>query len=276
MSARAPRRAEDPAPRDETERSGAGGRAPAPLRGHEMALRGPVRPGSGAMFDRIAARYDLLNRLMSLGIDRLWRRRTAAALALAPGARVLDLATGTGDLALEILRRQPGTRCVGVDPSPNMLAVAAHKSQRAGLSSRLTLEVGVAENLPFGKAEFDGTCIAFGIRNATDRLAALTEMARVTRTGGRIVILELGEPRRGLLGPLVRLHVHHVVPRLGAWLSGAREYRYLQESIAAFPPPEEFAGLMRRAGIDVLRIEPLSFGVCHLYVGQKPAEAARR
>jgi demethylmenaquinone methyltransferase/2-methoxy-6-polyprenyl-1,4-benzoquinol methylase len=225
------------------------------------------RPGSGAMFDGIARRYDLLNRLMSFGLDRLWRRKLVRALALAAGARVLDLATGTADVAITIARTHSDCRVVGVDPSTGMLEVGGQKIAEGGLDARVTLQVGDAQALEFADQTFDGVCIAFGIRNVPDRARALAEMARVTRPGGRVAILELSEPRRGLLAPLARFHIRRMVPRLGALLSGSREYSYLQSSIAAFPPPETFADMMRAAGLDVLAVTPLSLGVCHLYVG---------
>jgi demethylmenaquinone methyltransferase / 2-methoxy-6-polyprenyl-1,4-benzoquinol methylase len=227
----------------------------------------PRFDGSGAMFDGIAARYDLLNRVLSLGIDQSWRRATARSLALPPNARVLDLATGTADLALQVAREAPDARIVGVDPSEGMLAVGRHKVERAGLAERIQLELGDAQSLPFPAASFDGVCIAFGIRNVPDRPRALAEMARVTRPGGRIAILELAEPEGGLLAPLTRFHVHTVVPTLGALLSGAHEYRYLQRSIAKFPPRAEFVELLAQAGIEPLEVRPLTFGVCNLYVG---------
>jgi len=230
------------------------------------------RGGSGAMFDRIADRYDTLNRLLSLGVDQGWRRRTVNALKLTGGARVLDLATGTADLAIAIARRQPDAQVVGLDPSAGMLAVGAEKLRRLGLDERVELVEGDAEALPFADDSFDGVSIAFGIRNVPDRARALAEMARVTRPAGRIAILELGEPRGSVLGPLARFHVHRVVPTLGAWLSGASEYRYLERSIAAFPPAEVFADLMRGAGLDVLSVEPLTFGVCTLYVARPAAK----
>lgn len=219
------------------------------------------------MFDGIAPRYDFLNRILSLGIDQNWRRRTVDALALPEGGRALDVATGTGDLALLIASRHPKVHVTGIDPSSGMLSIGQQKVQKLGQSDRIDLLLGQAEALPFDNAVFDGVCIAFGIRNVPDRLQGLREMSRVTKPGGRVAILELSEPRSGLIGPLARFHVHTVVPWLGALLSGAREYRYLQQSIAAFPPPETFAGLMEEAGLKVLEVQPLTFGVCHLYVG---------
>ncbi len=229
--------------------------------------------GSGGMFDGIAARYDLLNRLLSLGIDQGWRQTTASELGDAGVSRVLDLATGTGDLAIQIAAKYPSARIEAVDPSPRMLDVAREKMTARGLSDRVNLEIGVAEKLPYPDRHFDAVTIAFGIRNVPDRARALIEMGRVTRSGGRIAILELSEPRNGFLGPIARFHVHTVVPWLGGLLSGSREYRYLQRSIAAFPPPSEFAQMMERAGLEMLRVVPLTFGVCHLYVGT-PRRAA--
>jgi demethylmenaquinone methyltransferase/2-methoxy-6-polyprenyl-1,4-benzoquinol methylase len=227
-----------------------------------------VRPGSGQMFDRIARRYDLLNRVMSFGIDKRWRKKTVAALALGDRpATVLDLATGTGDLAVDIARRHPKTRVIGVDPSVGMLEVGRKKVADLGLADRIDLRVGDAQALELATDSVDGATIAFGIRNVPDRALGLREMARVVRPGGRVCILELSEPRGGLMAPLARFHVHVVVPRLGALLSGAREYRYLQSSIAAFPPADQFATLMEESGLDIVEVVPLTFGVCHLYVG---------
>ena len=227
--------------------------------------------GSGAMFDRIAARYDGMNRVLSLGLDRGWRRRTVRALQLGERPRVLDLATGTGDLAIDIARMHPGARVIGLDPSPRMLAIAEAKLVRRGLADRVTLVRGDAQQLPYANCEMDAATIAFGIRNVPDRPAALREMARVVRPGGRIAVLELGEPERGLLARFARFHCRHVVPRLGALLSGAREYQYLQRSMAAFPPAAEFARIMEQAGLHVIETVPLTFGVCTLYVAT-PAE----
>lgn len=226
------------------------------------------RGGSGEMFDAIAPRYDLLNRVLSLGIDQRWRRLLVQRLQLSSEAVVLDHATGTADLALLIARSGPGIRVIGVDPSTEMLRVGRAKVEAAGLSDRITLQTGQAENLEgIASQSVDAVSMAFGIRNVPDRPRALREMARVTKPGGRIAILELSEPQGGVLGPLARLHVHQIVPWLGGLISGAREYRYLQRSIAAFPPPAVFADLMKANGIRVERVDPLTFGACHLYVG---------
>jgi demethylmenaquinone methyltransferase/2-methoxy-6-polyprenyl-1,4-benzoquinol methylase len=226
------------------------------------------REGSGAMFDGIAHRYDLVNRVISLGIDQSWRKKTVSSLELKPGARVLDLATGTGDLAIMVARTHPEVTVVGVDPSAKMLEVGQKKLAEAGLTERIVLQVGDAQALEFADRTFDGLCIAFGIRNVPDRLQGLREMARVTKAGGRVAILELSEPRGGLLGPLARFHVHSVVPAVGALLSGAKEYQYLQKSIAAFPPASQFEALMVEAGLRIVASTSLTFGVCHLYVGE--------
>lgn len=242
--------------------------------------------GSGAMFDAIADRYDLLNRLISLGVDKRWRARTVRAIVpavrdtVAPprGARlrpkvasrrVLDLATGTGDLAIAIAEALPEAQVTGVDPSARMLAVFREKL--GALADRIELLEGDAQALPFADARFDATTIAFGIRNVPDRARALAEMARVTRPGGRVAVLELSEPREGLIAPLARFHVHTVVPAIGAWLSGKREYRYLARSIAAFPPPEELAAMMEAAGLRMIEIVPMTFGTCTLHVAERRA-----
>lgn len=231
-----------------------------------------ARDGSGAMFDGIAARYDLVNRVISLGIDQSWRQKTVQALALGKGHRVLDLATGTAELAIQVARTEPSVTVVGLDPSSKMLDVGRLKLTRGALAGRIELVQGDAQALPFDADSFDSVCIAFGIRNVPDRARALREMARVTRPGGRIAILELSEPRAGLLGALARFHIHTVVPYVGALLSGVKEYQYLQRSIAAFPPATEFGELMQQSNLNVLEIRALTFGVCHLYVAEpKPA-----
>lgn len=232
------------------------------------------RPGSGDMFDRIAGRYDLVNRIMTFGLDQSWRRKTVSRLDLKPGSRILDLATGTGDMALEVLRQEPGASVVGLDPSAEMLAVGREKIAGQGLSEQIEMQQGEAETLPFDDDSFDGVCISYGIRNVADRGAGLREMARVTRPDGRIAILEATDVRSGLLAPFARFHVYQVVPRVGALLSNAEEYRYLQTSITAFPAADEFAAFMAENGLEVLEVKSMTFGANTLFVA-RPAGGAR-
>lgn len=242
--------------------------------GHEPSMgqtSAQERLGSGTMFDAIAHRYDFLNRVLSMGIDHGWRRKTVAALVDSEGRepeRVLDLATGTADLALAVAKRFPRVSVVGSDPSSKMLAIGEQKVARRG--APVTLEVGDAQALPYADGSFDACCMSFGIRNVPDRSRALREMARVVRPGGRVAILELSEPREGLMAFFARFWIRRAVPRIGALLSGQREYRYLQESIAAFPSPEAFTAMMADAGLAPVQTRPLTFGVCCLYVAEVP------
>jgi demethylmenaquinone methyltransferase/2-methoxy-6-polyprenyl-1,4-benzoquinol methylase len=233
-------------------------------------MNSQIQSGSGAMFDRIARRYDLLNRVMSLGMDRLWRRKLVSALSMDGERQFLDVATGTADVAMALATTYPQASVVGLDPSLGMLSVGHTKIDDANLDPRVTLIKGDAQKLPFNDGEFDACCISFGIRNVPDRALALAEMRRVTRPGGRVAILELGEPRSGLLAPIARFHIHTVVPRVGAWLSSTPEYQYLQDSIKAFPSPETFKALMESAGLINVSITPMGFDSTHLYVGHIP------
>jgi demethylmenaquinone methyltransferase / 2-methoxy-6-polyprenyl-1,4-benzoquinol methylase len=226
--------------------------------------------GSGAMFDRIAHRYDRLNRIMSVGLDQGWRRRLVESLNVQSG-RVLDLATGTADVAIAVAERYADVAVVGVDPSSAMLSVGDTKANEKALGDRVTLQQGDAQALPFPDNHFAASCISFGIRNVPDRRKGLAEMARVTAPGGVVAVLELNEPQRGWLAPFARLHVRHIVPRLGAWLSGEKEYRYLQESIAAFPEPAAFVAMMEDAGLVVQKPQALGLGAAHLFVGRVQA-----
>ncbi len=228
--------------------------------------------GSGRMFDGIARRYDLLNRVNSLGLDQGWRRRLVDALELRAGHEVLDLATGTADLPLAFVERQPDLRVVGLDPSVGMLEVGRQKVGARELDERIELVEGDAQALPFDDASFDRVSMSFGIRNVPDRDRALREIARVLKPGGRVAILELARPGGGLMGAMARLHMQYFVPAMGALLSGAREYKYLRVSIEAFPEPEAFAERLAAAGLKVREVRSLTFGACTLYVADAPAE----
>lgn len=223
------------------------------------------------MFDRIAPRYDLLNRLLSAGTDRRWRRAAVDLLDAPQGARVLDLCTGTADLLIEALGRDTARRGMGVDLSTEMLRRGTAKLARRGLGSRAALVAGDAERLPLRDALFDGALVAFGIRNVGDPAAALAEIRRVLRPGGRLVVLEFSTPP-GLLGVLYQVYFRCLLPRIGAWVSGdASAYAYLPASVARFPTPDAFAALLERAGFRGVRSRPLSAGIAHLHRGDRAA-----
>ena len=226
--------------------------------------------GSGEMFDRIAARYDLMNQIISLGLDRGWRKSLVSSLGVPQGGQVLDVATGTGDVALAIASTHTDSRVIGLDPSEGMLEVGRKKVDKKAMTQRVRLDFGDAQEMPYESNTFDAACISFGIRNVPNRVQGLSEMTRVTKPGGRVCILELSEPRGSIFSPFARFHVHHVVPLLGALLSGDWEYRYLQKSIAAFPPPQEFSKVMEEAGLENITTKGFLFGVAHLYVGHVP------
>jgi demethylmenaquinone methyltransferase/2-methoxy-6-polyprenyl-1,4-benzoquinol methylase len=223
--------------------------------------------GSGAMFDRIAKRYDLLNRLMSFGVDRQWRRLLLNSMP--KSGRVLDVATGTADVAVALAKRSGEISVVGLDPSAAMLECGREKIERLGLQNRIELIQGDAQDMPFPDDHFSAISIAFGIRNIPDRLKGLREMARVTEEGGTIAILELSEAADGPFAFLSRFHVHHVVPFMGKLISGRDEYRYLQSSIQAFPSANEFCNIMTQAGLDDIKVKRLTLGNAHLYLGRK-------
>lgn len=233
----------------------------------------PEKQAVRSMFDRIAPRYDLLNRVLSAGIDTRWRRRAVDELALRGGARFLDLCTGTADLLVEGLGRDPRLRGVGADLSEGMLRRGRQKLARKGLGLRAGLVAADGEVLPFASDCFGGALVAFGIRNIGDRERALGELHRVLRPGGRLVILEFSMPA-GVMGQVYRLYFRQVLPRVGGWISGDREaYTYLPASVAAFPEPKAFGGLLEDAGFTAVRWTALTAGIAHLHRGEKPGPA---
>jgi demethylmenaquinone methyltransferase/2-methoxy-6-polyprenyl-1,4-benzoquinol methylase len=232
----------------------------------------PEKAAVRTMFDRIAPRYDLLNRLLSAGVDKRWRRATVDSLAMPPGSRVLDVCTGTADLLVEFLRRDPGHSGAGVDLSGEMLARGAIKLRRQGLARRSCLASGDAERLPLRAARFDGALIAFGIRNVGEPLRALREIHRVLKPGGRLVVLEFSTPP-GLLGAAYRLYFEGLLPRIASLVGGDRAaYSYLPASVARFPGPAEFGRLMEEAGFTQVVWGRLTAGIAQLHRGDKGTE----
>ena len=218
------------------------------------------------MFDAIARRYDLMNRVLSFGLDRIWRRQAVAALAPTPGGRYLDIGCGTGDIGIEILHRCRTARVVGLDPAEEMLAIARSKIAAAGLSAAITFQPGDATALPFDDSRFDGITMAFCIRNVSDRLAAMREACRMLPPGGRLVILELSIPPNPLIAAAGRLFNRHVVPLAGRLIAQSpHAYRYLIDSIAAFPPPDEIVAMLLRAGFPRAQSRPIHTGIVTLF-----------
>jgi demethylmenaquinone methyltransferase/2-methoxy-6-polyprenyl-1,4-benzoquinol methylase len=222
------------------------------------------------MFDRIAPRYDLLNRLLSLGTDLSWRRRALEIARLGDGARALDVGTGTGDFALALLARSPGSATVtGVDISTGMLKVAELRSAKARLGPRYERLIASVESLPFADGVFDVAVAGFVIRNVGDIPRGLREMRRVLRPGGRAVILDLHTPRNPMVRRLHRSY-SFISPRLAAAVgSDPDAYRYLPRSIEAFYDPETLASLLRNAGFARVRFERLTFGIAAIHVGER-------
>lgn len=224
------------------------------------------------MFDRIAPRYDLLNRVMTAGIDRRWRRAAAEAADLSAGGRALDVCTGTGDLALLLADRVTFLgEVVGVDFAPAMLDRARLKAAASGSPCRF--EVADALDLPYPDDHFDGATVAFGVRNLDDLGRGIREMARVVRPGGRVVILEITTPPR--LKAFYGVWFDRIVPALGRIIGGdSAAYSYLPASVRRFPPAPELAALMHASGLDDVRWRPFAAGIVCLHHGRVRAGGA--
>lgn len=221
------------------------------------------------MFDAIARRYDLMNAVLSLGLDRAWRRLAVSHLAPRPGGTYLDIGCGTGDMGVEIVRRCPAAHVVGLDPAERMLDVGRSKIAAAGLDASIAFSVGDATALPFGDAEFAGVVTAFCIRNVADRLAAMREMRRVLAPGGRVVILELSVPASRLLAAGHRLYNRYLVPIAGRLIARSRTaYQYLVDSVADFPRADQVLDMLTRAGFDAVTARPVHGGIVTIFTAE--------
>jgi demethylmenaquinone methyltransferase/2-methoxy-6-polyprenyl-1,4-benzoquinol methylase len=222
------------------------------------------------MFSAIAPRYDLLNRLLSAGRDRIWRREAVRAAQLPAVGRLLDVCTGTADMALEAARQYPDARIAGVDFSGAMIDLGQRKVLDAGRADRVTLSVAPAEALPFSEGTFDAATVAFGLRNVPDRHRALVEMHRVLKPGGRAVILEFTTPPGRLFRKIYLWYFHRVLPVIGGWISGHRTaYAYLPASVGEFPSPDGVAAWLREVGFREVSYRLMTFGIVAIHAGIK-------
>jgi demethylmenaquinone methyltransferase/2-methoxy-6-polyprenyl-1,4-benzoquinol methylase len=224
------------------------------------------------MFDDIAGRYDFLNHVLSGGMDTWWRRRAVDALRLTGTERVLDVCTGTGDVAIAAARRKRrgAGEVIGVDFSGEMLKIGLDKVRRASLESRVRLAQGDATRLPLPDASCDAAIVAFGIRNVVDLDGACRELHRTLKPGGRLAILEFGVPRTPVFAWVYRTYFRHIVPRIGRAVSHHREaYEYLPESVAQFPSNQAFVEVLRRAGFSSVTAVQMTLGAVFLYLATR-------
>lgn len=222
------------------------------------------------MFDNIAPKYDLLNHTLSVNIDRIWRRRVVNEVRRAKPRRILDVATGTGDLAIAMARRIRDVQVLGVDLSEQMLVVAHRKVEARGLDNRIVLDRGDAEHLAVVDASVDVATVAFGVRNFGDLAAGLRELARTIKPGGKVVILEFSRPRNRAFRALYEFYSYKILPRIGGLVSrDKRAYEYLPASVGEFPAPEVFLKMMGEAGFSKCRARSQSFGIAQIYIGEK-------
>ncbi|MDI6687182.1 MAG: bifunctional demethylmenaquinone methyltransferase/2-methoxy-6-polyprenyl-1,4-benzoquinol methylase UbiE [Desulfobacterales bacterium] len=223
------------------------------------------------MFDQIAPRYDLLNRLLSCRQDVYWRRMMVSEINVPAGGLLLDVACGTGDVAIEIIRQKGSSvKVCGIDFSTSMLMLARNKIRDIHDGSNIHLLSGNALNLPFKEETFDALTIAFGIRNIVDKLSALQVFYRTLTTGGMLLVLELAFPKKGLLPAFYHFYFKKILPLIGALFSkNLMAYQYLPCSVESFPDPYSFAATMRKAGFQGVRWKKLALGIAILYVGYK-------
>ncbi|MBQ6940291.1 MAG: bifunctional demethylmenaquinone methyltransferase/2-methoxy-6-polyprenyl-1,4-benzoquinol methylase UbiE [Alistipes sp.] len=223
------------------------------------------------MFDNIAPTYDRLNHILSFNIDKLWRRRVVRILRKSNPDMVMDMATGTGDLAIAMAHRIKDVRILGIDLSEEMLAVARQKIESEGVSDRIEVKKGDAENLTFVDSEtMDAATVAFGVRNFENLEKGLTEIYRTLRTGGKLIVLEFSIPRNPLVRWVYAQYSHRLLPCIGAMLSKDRQaYDYLPDSVEEFPSPERFAEILRGVGFSDIKARSQSFGIAHIYEATK-------
>ncbi|MBE6175425.1 MAG: bifunctional demethylmenaquinone methyltransferase/2-methoxy-6-polyprenyl-1,4-benzoquinol methylase UbiE [Rikenellaceae bacterium] len=223
------------------------------------------------MFDNIAPTYDRLNHIMSFNIDRVWRRRVMRIVRRSKARRIMDLATGTGDLAIAMAKRVDRTQILGIDLSEEMLSVARAKVQKQGLEERIMLEKGDAENLMMvADGSIDAVTVAFGVRNFENMERGLSEIYRTLRAEGKLVVLEFSMPKNRFVRWVYSYYAHRLLPRIGAMISkDRRAYTYLPESVEEFPAPERFAEILKSVGFSSVKLRSQSCGIAYIYEATK-------
>jgi demethylmenaquinone methyltransferase/2-methoxy-6-polyprenyl-1,4-benzoquinol methylase len=220
------------------------------------------------MFERIAFSYDLQNSVLSMGQDMRWRKVLADSIQAFDGNLVLDMATGTAEVAIEICRRHPRSRVIGIDFSPGMLAIGRRKTRARKLENRIYLSIGDARALPLKSTSFDTVSMAFGIRNIAERREVLSEFHRVLKPGGQLLIMEFGYPEDRLLRKLYKLYFDWILPLIGNWLSRTNyAYTHLVESVRAFPSEEGFLEEIAESGFVDLKVRKLTRGIAQIFSG---------
>ncbi len=225
------------------------------------------------MFDNIAANYDFLNHFLSLGIDKIWRRKMIKEVGMVQPKLILDVATGTGDVAINTLKQlnDKDLRIVGLDISPEMLNVGIKKIETKGLSGRIDMIVGDSENLPFENNKFDAITVAYGVRNFEDLAHGLSEMQRVLKPNGKLVVLEFSKPRLFPFRQLFNFYFKNILPTIGKLTSkDPRAYSYLYESVQTFPDGTDFLTVLQKTGYINTQCTPLTLGICSIYTAFKP------
>ena len=222
------------------------------------------------MFNDIAPTYDRLNHILSLDIDKLWRKRVVRIVRKLGAKHIMDMATGTGDLAIALAQKIEGSTIYGADFSSEMLAVAKQKIENLGLAERISLTECNAENIPLDDEAVDAATVAFGVRNFEHQREALTEMKRTIRKGGHLIVLEFSNPSCALVRWCYRLYSHYILPAIGRLVSKhATAYTYLPESIDQFASPEAFTALLKEVGFDNIVRKSQSLGIAHIYIAHK-------
>jgi len=221
------------------------------------------------MFNNISPKYDLLNRLLSGGIDRYWRKRAIGKLKKSSPKLILDVATGTADLAIAAIKLNP-EKIIGIDLSEQMVAIGREKVAKKGLANRIELQTGDSENLPFQNNYFDAVIVSFGVRNFENLEKGLSDIHRVLHAGGTLVVLEFSKPKGWFIGGLYQFYFKYILPLIGRMISKDQSaYTYLPQSVNAFPEGDKFVQILKNVGFTGAEFERLSFGICSVYTAKK-------